>query len=96
MQFNANELNIKKAKSDKENHIPSDLSWPPLYQDKSMITFDMAAYLLVIFFFFFNLQHYNFEKQTNNGKQQRKQQQWTAVLLKTNEFCHMQNPKSPS
>ena len=95
MQFNANKLNIKKAKSDKENHIPSDLSWPPLYQDKSMITFDMAAYLLGFFFCFFNL-HYNFEKQTNNGKQQRKQQQRTGVLLKINEFCHMQNPKSPS
>ena len=42
----------EKAKSDKENHIPSDLSWPPLYQDKSMITFDMAAYLLGFFFVF--------------------------------------------
>ena len=98
MQFNANELNIEKAKSDKENHIPYDLSWPPLYQDKSMITSDMAAYLLIFFFFFFffNLQHYNFEKQTNNGKQQRKQQQRTGVLLEINEFCHMQNLKSPS
>ena len=74
MQFNANELNIEKAKSDKENNIPSDLSWPPLYQDKSMITFDMAAYLLVIFFFFFSFLIYNItilknKQTTENNKE---------------------------
>ena len=72
MQFNANELNIKKAKSDKENHIPSDLSWPPLYQDKSMITFDMAAYLLVIFFFSFliyNITILKNKQTTENNKE---------------------------